>query len=541
MNRKSRIEKRELKDSAENLLVDSELHNRGKDNLEKLAYNSEKMHENIDQQINMKKDLLAQLRQRRQSGSNLSKNERRFNDEQLRQKLKSANHYAKKEIDLVEVNQVNTIDIDRNDFMTTEYNRAFANQENIELDNPFMNLYSKTEQVRITREIISKFELLELDKMDYLFAAGAGVLAGFVDAIYVGTIAKGKDAKGLQKFVDNQVGKLVRDYGLHEKIAMLNKQKENANSKEAIEKINKTISEYKSGERPFDLKSGIRLLEKNHKVAYDAATSKAMPGMSPDNHHLLSLGHDPSPLGLIVSIFDQINGKSTFISKTGDIVSVAAENTNNELTGNLPNKIIQASNNWFGHLMSDVSGSATSKGRGSGLPVPGWSSLQKLQFGQIPINNETMTMAKASEWMFKNGYDLRAFTTELIPVLIYETLIRMYWFYKQHFYYGKTVKESIPVANSRELQRLLLMGAASFSAVDVTHGVIKSTMKGGPQPQGVATFIMTVNKPGLLNLGFRSYQNMRSEIVHRKKVYEIIDQDIAVEYRRIVNANDIFG
>ena len=86
MNRKSRIEKRELKDSAENLLVDSELHNRGKDNLEKLAYNSEKMHENIDQQINMKKDLLAQLRQRRQSGSNLSKNERRFNDEQLRQK-----------------------------------------------------------------------------------------------------------------------------------------------------------------------------------------------------------------------------------------------------------------------------------------------------------------------------------------------------------------------------------------------------------------------------------------------------------------------
>lgn len=43
--------------------------------------------------------------------------------------------------------------------------------------------------------------MLELDDMDYLFATAAGVIAGFVDVMYGGTIAKGKDAKGLQKLL----------------------------------------------------------------------------------------------------------------------------------------------------------------------------------------------------------------------------------------------------------------------------------------------------------------------------------------------------
>ena len=65
--------------------------------------------------------------------------------------------------------------------------------------------------------------------------------------------------------------------------------------------------------------------------------------------------------------------------------------------------------------------------------------------------------------MFQNGYDTRAFVAELIPVIIFETLIRCYWFYKQKFYYGKSFKESLPIANSRELSRLLLVGNATFT------------------------------------------------------------------------------
>ncbi|WP_260453268.1 hypothetical protein [Staphylococcus pettenkoferi] len=263
--------------------------------------------------------------------------------------------------------------------------------------------------------------------------------------------------------------------------------------------------------------------------------------MSPDNHHLLSIAHEPSLLGLIIGIYNQLTGTATYMSKEGKIINTIAENENIELTGNLPNQIIQATQNWFGHIMSDISGSSTSKGRGSGLPVPGWSSLQKLQFGNICVNNKEMNIAQVSEWMFKNGYDFRAFTAELIPVVIYETLIRLYWVYKQHFYFGKPIKESLPIANNRELARLLLIGASTFSAVDVTHGIIKSATKNGVQPQGIATFIMTVNKPGLIDLGFRSYQNIRLQLKHRKHVDHVIEEDIKQEYKRVMENSDIFG
>ncbi|MDN8760102.1 ATP-binding protein, partial [Staphylococcus aureus] len=89
--------------------------------------------------------------------------------------------------------------IDRDDINSYEYNRQFALENNIDLTSPFLNLYSKHEQVEVARKMIEKFDLLELEKEDYGFAAAAGVIAGFIDVVFVGTIAKGKDAKGLQK------------------------------------------------------------------------------------------------------------------------------------------------------------------------------------------------------------------------------------------------------------------------------------------------------------------------------------------------------
>ncbi len=543
MNRKKSQEKRELKSAAEKLLVDYEIRNRAKDNLDKVSHNIQKMDENVDQQIEMKKDLLNSLKARRNSIHEESKIKKDFLDNELRNKLRSGQSYTAKELELINVNQINTIDIDRDDFDSDEYNKEFAKKENINIDSPFLNLYSKNEQVKVAEQMIQKFDLLKLDSDDYLFATAAGIIAGFVDTTFVGTIAKGKDAKGLQKFIDTKAESLVKNYGLKEKIAELENKKKNVTSQKGLNEIEKTIKELQDGQRKFDIKSSIRYLEKKHKVGYDAATSKHIKGMSPDNHHLLSIAHEPSLLGLIIGIYNQLTGTATYMSKNGKIINTVAENTNIELTGSLPNQIIQAINNWFGHIMSDLSGSSTSKGRGSGLPVPGWHSLQKLQFGKIKLNGnkeDTFTFAQVSEWMFKNGYDVRAFATELIPVLIYETLIRLYWIYKQHYYFGKPIKESLPIANSRELSRLLLIGASTFSTIDVTHGVIKSGEKGGVQPIGIATFIMTVNKPGLIDLGFRSYQNIRFELEHKKHVDYIISKDIKIEYNRVMTTENIF-
>ncbi|MGO1883679.1 MAG: ATP-binding protein, partial [Staphylococcus equorum] len=54
------------------------------------------------------------------------------------------------------------------------------------------------------------------------------------------------------------------------------------------------------------------------------------------------------------------------------------------------------------------------------------------------------------------------------------------------------------------------------------------------------TFVMTVNKPGLIDLGFRSYQNVRLELEHRKTVERILDEDIVLEYNRIMSSEKIF-
>ena len=187
-----------MKHAAEKIIVDKELRDRGRDNLEKASYNIDTMLNNVDQQIAMKKELLSQLRQRRNNSHQFKKRDL-YHDKILENKLNSAQEISKKNLNLIELDKVTTIDIDREDFDSIQYNREFAQLNSINLDSPFLTLYSKTEQVKIANQVVQQFDLLELDDMDYLFATAAGVIAGFVDVMYGGTIAKGKDAKGLQK------------------------------------------------------------------------------------------------------------------------------------------------------------------------------------------------------------------------------------------------------------------------------------------------------------------------------------------------------
>ena len=206
-----------------------------------------------------------------------------------------------------------------------------------------------------------------------------------------------------------------------------------------------------------------------------------------------------------------------------------------ELTGDslVLKKIIESTQNWFGHLISDVAGSKTSKGRGLGLPVPGWAALQKLQFGSFEINGKSLNIAEVSEWMFQNGYDVRAFTAQLIPVIINETLIRTYWILKQHFYYGQSINESMPSASRREVDRLLLVSSAVFSTLDIGDAFIKSQTSSKPGG-ATGTFLMTMNIPELAAFGLHAVQNVRNEVKHRRYIENLIDTDIEEEWLRIM-------
>ena len=143
------------------------------------------------------------------------------------------------------------------------------------------------------------------------------------------------------------------------------------------------------------------------------------------------------------------------------------------------------------------------------------------------IMMETVTLAKLSEQMYKEGYDARAFTAQHLPVLVYEVIVRTFWFFKQHFYYGKSVKESLPIGNNPDLQRMLFISATSFTAIDTGHAAIKS---GFAEP---ITFFMTLNYPGLINFGFKTLQSTRYQIKHIQKLTKF-DADIQAEWDRLI-------
>jgi len=426
-------------------------------------------------------------------------------------------------------------------FTVLNESRAYAKRNNIDLSNPYDQLFSNYDNVHLRHELIEKMEISLLDGTDYAIAAGAGIVAGIVDAVFVGTIGTSGNVSQLQGWTDKQYANIVDGFATNYRTSdQINKLDCN---KMGIKEYNEAKERILKSAQEKDHKSNIKYLEERFRVLYDTtggnnsklANGLKINGMNTGNHHVQSLSHDPGPLGLVFSIIDQLTGKATFIDIDGNIVRAATENIN-KINGQEVKGIIDAAHNWFGHCLSDISGSGSTKigNRGSGLPAPFYSLFQKCQFGSIPIDskNTGATIAQLSERMYREGYDVRAFTSQLIPVILYEVIIRMFWFFKQHFYYGKTISESMPFGGNKDLQRMLFVAAASFSAIDVGHASIKTR---GMEP---ITFFMTLNYPGLLNFGFKSVQNLRNEVSHLKKL-EGFDADIQAEWDRLIIMGNI--
>ena len=76
---------------------------------------------------------------------------------------------------------------------------------------------------------------------------------------------------------------------------------------------------------------------------------------------------------LFFSILNQFTNTSDFVSN-GELISLNNSDGKFELQGkNIPSKLFCGIANWIGHLISDVSGSSSSKGRGMGIPSPIWA------------------------------------------------------------------------------------------------------------------------------------------------------------------------
>ena len=330
---------------------------------------------------------------------------------------------------------------------------GFRNNLNLKED-PFKHLMTKSQQVELQKRIKDDFTLknANCDKYDYMIAGTCGVIGGLIDVLFVGLPGDSK----LGAITDDVANKTTEKFA-----SFIGWDKEKAEKKGS----NTTAS-------------AIGFLENKYKINYDQAktadTDGIVKNLSTKNHHLKSLGHSPDLIGLFFSILNQFTNTSTFISH-GKIITIDTKTF--ELQGdNFIAKIFCGFANWFGHIMSDWTGSSGTVGqgnRGTGVPIPFYNLFQLMNFGRFG-EKDRKTFAMITSEVFEKGYDFRHGMTMAIPVVITELLIRLMYIIKSHFYGEKSWGDSAPKGNIPEVRRMLLVGHGTLCLVDGADAAIRS-------------------------------------------------------------------
>ncbi len=349
-------------------------------------------------------------------------------------------------------------------------------------EDPFNYLMTKSQRIELQKRIEKDFTFknANCDRYDYMIAGSCGVIGGLIDVFFVGAPGSSK----LGKLSDEQANKIT------EKFAEIVGWDRSA----SIEKGGNTTA------------SAIGYLERKFKVNYDQSTTHATNGrvknLSLKNHHLKSLGHSPDLVGLFFSILNQLTSTSTFINN-GKIITVDTETF--ELRGsNFISKVICGFANWFGHIMSDWSGSSGTVGqggRGSGVPIPFYDLLQLMNFGEFGQHRQSV--ATITTKVFENGYDARHGMAMAVPVITTELLIRFMFTIKSFYYHRKEWKDSIPDGNIPELRRMLLVGHGVLCLIDGADAYVRS---GGQ----IITLLSRTNLLAWVRFGHLSLKELNS-------------------------------
>ena len=235
-------------------------------------------------------------------------------------------------------------------------------------------LLDPDEAKMIERRFIGGFELsANLDRYDVLAAIAAGLVAATVDFLAV------------------RIPKDMLYLGQHQ----------------AGSPLTKWI---KSLEIP-----GNNWLAQNFKTSFDVVdVGGKIDGFGGKTHRFHSLGHDPL-VGLIIGTIDIMRGGLSAISKNGDLVFLSG-------TGPARFNPFIALVCEIGHLLSDC---ATKMG----IPPPGFSLAQILQFGKFGTNERTV--ADLARFMYLKGYDSRHFLTMSTSVAAAEVVLRGYFWIRR--------------------------------------------------------------------------------------------------------------
>lgn len=397
-------------------------------------------------------------------------------------------------------------------------------EANSELD----ELETKIEETELSIKKLTP----ECDKLDYVLAASSGVLCGIMDIFLVGK----PDESPLGNITDKWYAEKTKLFA-----KLCGWKADNDNS----------------------LSSALKFLEKRFNVPYDnthpGPSARVVFDLYPKNHHFKSLAHNPSILGLFFSVLDQFTGTSHFVSD-GMLIRLEQSGDSFELRGgNIPAKFFCAIANWFGHIMSDVSGSSESKGRGTGIPSPLWTWMNdviaiKQVLGISPTEFEKKFNNMAEE-LFKQGYDARFQTAQAIPVLVNEITVRLIYSIRRMVKYFadnpsenrsfEDVWKACEPFSNVTVKRMLTVAHGTFCLVDIGDAVGEAFAKGGGYFNGVE-FILRLNIPGLHRFGISIYGEVtrghRKYVLEEEKYYLIRKKEIVDQYiETLKELSDIYN
>lgn len=304
---------------------------------------------------------------------------------------------------------------------------------------------------------------VDCDTLDYALSAACGLISGLVDIVFAASPGEGLAGKAVDNSFDAAVIRFAKSLkGTDDKGNIVQLWNPRAGNE-------------------GNVSSAMGFLERQFSVGYDqsksADTLGAIKSMIPKNHHAKSAAHYPDLIGLVASISNQFTDTSTFFdSSSGQIVIVPGTGNGVELKGSTPAaKVFAGAVNWFGHCMSDVSGSSGAKGRGSGLPMPFWEFFELCDFGRFPNEKrQWRSFATVMTQVYEQGYDLRHGVTTTFPVLVNELMVRAVYTLKRHFGAGLPWGECLPAGSSPELQRMLTVGVGSMCLMDLGHAAVTS-------------------------------------------------------------------
>lgn len=338
-----------------------------------------------------------------------------------------------------------------------------------------------TEQIEETLDTIKKLTP-ECDKLDYILAASSGALCGVIDIFLVGKPGETPLGDMTDKWFEERTKDFAKRCGWKDK--------------------------------GKGVKSAIGFLERKFKIPYDLRgagdAAKEIFDLNPTNHHFKSLGHNPTILGLVFSILDQFNNTATFVTG-GELISLQEADGKFVLKGkDIPSKIFCGFVNWFGHLISDISGSSGGKGRGMGIPSPFWSWTNDViaikRKLKIPVSEFDKSINELALDIYNKGYDARFQTAQAIPVFINELIVRLTYSVRRLLKYFDSTEKSErslkemwkicePFSNAT-VKRMLTVAHGTFCLVDIGDATIRGFVVGGGT-FNVSEFAMRVNLFGV--------------------------------------------